>query len=182
MNKISKMILIVIFSLLSISIVNASLSKSKLTEEEIESYEGKWYILSDKYENIKECEDEKEKNNKNFSNYKRSNCFEYSNKNYYFICWYDNYCIITTSTMSSSSIQQFNNSTGSTTTIPNKVKLDNYLSEIKLSEQILNNDVEYKKELDIIITNLSFLWKKYKNDTEISKMVSYLTKWINKIK
>gem|GEM_PF-2628254 len=93
--------------------------------------------MSDIHTTYDSCNQVKEKYNQEYSTYKRSDCFSYEGKYYYFICSATSTCNITTQTSTQ-------NISSSTQTLPGQDKLDAFLAKITSLRQTLNDDVKYQ--------------------------------------
>jgi len=142
---------------------------------EVDNYIKQGYTLSDIHTTYDSCNQVKEKYNQEYSTYKRSDCFSYEGKYYYFICSATSTCNITTQTSTQ-------NISSSTQTLPGQDKLDAFLAKITSLRQTLNDDVKYQTLLVQVEQQLQTLWERYKANTTISQMIAYLRNWVSKIK
>ncbi len=176
-----------IVSILSLSLIWIIWVQAELilTSNDIKSNTDKWYILSDNYPSYSECTTQKDKNNAEYTNYKRSECFKDSEWYKYFICKLTDSCKVWWITNTSVPTQWTSVPTQGTNTpttkIMNQDKLDNFLWTI-ISMKSKMSSAKYEVFLDNIFKKLTLLWTKYHNNTTITDMVSYLTTWVKWIK
>ncbi len=185
-----KLFSILIITLIWVMWANAELT---LTSSDIKSNTDKWYILSDNYLSYNTCITQRDKNNTEYTSYKRSDCFKDSEWYKYFICKLSDSCEIGWVTSTSVTAQWVNvsSSTVSTssttssvttqTTVTNQDKLDAFLSKVRTMKSSMSS-TKYEKFLDTVIDKLNILWIKYKSNTTITEMVVYLTTWVKWIK
>ncbi len=135
-----------------------------LSESEVNNA---WYSLSNKYTSIWACNTDREKYNKQYSSYIRSDCFSNWGGFKYFICqsWnncsFDSISSISNSTVVSTS----NNSNSYIENIPNKSELDDFLKKVEARKNILSSD-KYNELLNQINSKIDILLIKYKNNSE----------------
>ncbi len=147
-----------------------------LSWPEVENHKQQWYVLSDGSSQYWVCTNEKDRFNREFPNYIRSECFSYQNQYHYFIC--DRGGSECNIRQNSSSISTYGEtqvlpSISATVVIPHKVQLDRLVASVKEKndERVTNN----------FLKNVQQLWKQYKNNPSISLMASYLEQETQKI-
>ncbi len=147
---------------------------SSISQTELDKQTKEGNILSDGYTSQSECTNLKEKYNQEFSNYKRSDCFSNGGKYHYFICPSSSACSVNVTETSSVTSQTFLG-------VPNQDKLDIFLNKLVSMRKEFNDDAKYKLLLTQVKGQLQTLGSKYKSNTTISQMLSYLDSGIQKI-
>ncbi len=160
---------VILFPVLSYANTISSLELEKQTKE--------WNILSDSFNSLSECTITKDRYNKEFTSYKRSDCFLHNNKYYYFICQLSNSCSVNLSIISWE-----NTSSTSIWSIPHQQKLDAFLTKVKNVRKELNNDAKFETVLNQLISQLKTLRDNYKTNSLISQMINYLDISVQAIK
>ncbi len=148
------------------------LASSQISQTELDTQIKAGNVLSDWYTSFSECNNLKDKYNNEYTNYKRSECFLNGNTYNYFICTSSSICNVDLTISSPTPIEN----------IPNKDKLDLFLSKISAMKKELNDDNKYKSILSQVNLQLENLWNKYKSNTTISQMLVYLHSGIESIK
>jgi len=148
------------------------LASSQISQTELDTQIKAGNVLSDWYTSFSECNNLKDKYNNEYTNYKRSECFLNGNTYNYFICPSSSMCNVDLTISSPTPIEN----------IPNKDKLDLFLSKISAMKKELNDDDKYKSILSQVNLQLENLWNKYKSNTTISQMLVYLRSGIESIK
>ena len=101
---------------------------NQISSWELNNQIKEWNILSDSYITLSVCSTTKDGYNKEFSNYKRSECFLHEWKYYYFICELGSSCRVNITSNTPTSEPTTNTQLQD---IPNKARLDAFLSKVK---------------------------------------------------
>ncbi len=173
--KIMKNKILLLLSFLFISSVYAD---TTLTQSQVSERENNWYVISDPYTSSSLCLSNRDIYNQQYSSYTRSECFYYNNSYYYFLCSWTSCNLDWSSSYSSTSYTTTQANSETSSSVPNKAKLDIFLSRI----EGLNNTSNFQSTLDTILAKINTLWNKYSSNTTVTQMVTYLKNWINNIK
>lgn len=167
-------------------------------------------IIPTKYDNYSNCNTDLEKYNQKYSEYSRSSCFYYNEYFRYFICTWDQTCILENLIDSNNTveIEETQNSNTITSTSDNNdsveadelilseseeneksielskstiEKLDEILLKIQKKWEEYNDIDKYKVLLDAVSEKFSQMTEKYSENKSVLLKIQYLQEWIEKL-
>jgi len=157
----------------------ASAQTVELSDSDYQYYkQDKWWDRSDAFKSSQLCQESKISFDSKYSTYKRSECFSYKWKHYYFICSLDENCSIQTSTKP---LQKTIQTSSGQLKESYKKALDTFLANLKTSVEKMDTE-KREKYLDNLISQLNTLSGKFQWNANIAAMIDYLNIGITEMK
>ncbi len=149
-------------------------SYNTLSNTIVDNASNNWYIISNNHTSIWSCNTDREKYNKIYSSYIRSDCFSNWGWFKYFICQAWTSCSLSESDINNLSLTTTGN-------VPNKDKLDAFLLNLSEKKDTMSID-NYNKLLTNIESKLAELSAEYPNNANLSSIIQYLKIWVAALK